>query len=99
MQREKCAMNQGLPDQTTTERDAFIDQLAAAFCRRGLRLPALIALEAGQPLAFLGGQILWLAEPALSLVVQGKTIRQTAQLLEDPTAVAALVHRLEHETP
>ncbi|MBK8987180.1 MAG: hypothetical protein IPM39_14055 [Chloroflexi bacterium] len=88
-------MNQETPDQTATDHNSFIDQLAAAFCRRGLRLPALIALEAGGPLAFIGGQLLWLAEPALSLVVSHETVRQTARLLEDPTAVAALVHRLE----
>ncbi len=92
-------MNQGLPDQTSTNQDTFIDQLAAAFGRRGLRLPALIALEAGSPLAFLGGQLLWLAEPALSLMMDRETIRQTARLLEDPAAVAALVNRLEADTP
>lgn len=91
-------MNQGLADQTGTDHERFIEQLAAAFCRRGLRLPALIALEAGQPLAFLGGQLLWLAEPALSLVIAGDTIRQAARLLEDPAAVTALVNRLEAET-
>ncbi len=88
-------MNQESPEQAATDHETFIDQVAAAFCRRGLRLPALIALEAGQPLAFLGGQLLWLAQPALSLFVADTTVRQAAQLLENPAAVAALVHRLE----
>jgi len=92
-------MNQGLPDQTVIERERFIEQVAAAFCRRGLRLPALVALEAGGPLAFLGGQLLWLAQPALSLIFPGDVIRQSARLLEDPAAVTALVKRLEAESP
>ncbi|MCA9872779.1 MAG: hypothetical protein KC441_03975 [Anaerolineales bacterium] len=92
-------MKHELPDQAATDHEKFIDQVSAAFCRRGLRLPALIALEAGQPLAFLGGQLLWLAAPVLSLVVADATIHQTAQFLEDPTAVAALIQRLEAEIP
>lgn len=92
-------MTQESPDRPATDQDKFIAQLAAAFCRRGLRLPALIALEAGRPLAFLGGQLLWLAEPALSLFVADRTIQQAARLLEDPAAVTALVSRLEADTP
>ena len=92
-------MNQGLPDQIATEGERFIEQVAAAFCRRGLRLPALVALEAGGPLAFLGGQLLWLAQPVLSLVLPADIVRQSARLLEDPAAVSALVERLEAESP
>ncbi len=77
------------------EQAAFLDQTADAIRRWGLRVPALIALEAGRPLAFLGGQLLWIAQPALSLFLPGQTIQQAAQLLEEPDAVAALAVRLE----
>ena len=58
---------------------------------------ATAVLEVGQPLAFLGGQALWVAQPALSLLFDQETIRQLALLLEDPTAVEALVQQLTQQ--
>ena len=77
------------------EQDTFLDQIADTIVRRGFHLPALIALDAGRPLAFLGGQFLWLAQPALSLIMSGRTLRQAACLLEEPETLAALAARLE----
>ena len=73
----------------------FLEQIAAFAEARGLRLPLLLALEAGRPLTFLGGQLLWVAQPALSLILPSQWIQQTAQLLEEPEAVEALILRLE----
>jgi len=73
----------------------FLEQVTELICRRGLRLPVLAVLEAGRPLAFLGGQFLWVAEPVLSLLLPGQLIRRCARLLETPSAVAGLVYRLE----
>jgi hypothetical protein len=81
--------------QLSPEYGPIIDQLADSICRRGWRLPALIALEAGRPLAFLGGQLLWVAQPALSLLLPSTAVRQVAALLEEPAAVHALAARLE----
>ncbi len=81
--------------QISPEQNRFLDQISDLICRYGLRLPALIALESGRPLAFLGGQALWVAQPALSLFVSGQTLRQMAGLLESSDAVAALAARLE----
>ncbi|HEX6383717.1 MAG TPA: hypothetical protein VF177_03505 [Anaerolineae bacterium] len=78
-----------MPDQE------WLDQFTDTLCRHGLRLPALIALEAGRPMAFLTGQLLWVAQPALSLFFSSKELYQMAQLLEEPAAVEALVTRLE----
>lgn len=75
--------------------DADIVHLAATLQRWGLGTPARIFLEAGHPATFLGGQLLWLAQPALSLFVPWRRIRQTAQLLEEPEKVASLVAHLE----
>lgn len=79
----------------TPEQTTFIADLAAFICRRGWRLPALIALQAGSPASFLGGQLLFVAEPALSLVMPSRWVQQTAHLLENPTAVNALIAQLE----
>lgn len=79
----------------TPEQDVFLEQVADFVQRSGLRVPTLMALAAGRPLAFLGGQLLWLLQPALSLLVPGKQVAQLAQMLEKPEAVSALVTRLE----
>jgi hypothetical protein len=81
--------------QTSLERDSFISQVAETLCRRGLRLPALIALDVGQPLAFVGGQLLWMAQPALSPFLSTHTVHRMARLLEEPAAVEALIACLE----
>lgn len=75
--------------------DADVAHLAAALSRWGLGTPARLFLEAGHPVTFLGGQLLWLAQPALSLFFPWQRIRQAAQLLEEPEKVAGLLAHLE----
>ncbi len=72
----------------------FIDELATAVRRRGWQTPVTILLEVGPPLHFIGEQMLWLAQPALSLFIPSHLIRQLAQVLAEPTAVHTLVGRL-----
>lgn len=81
---------------TTWTENPFLEQVAAFIEARGLRLPTLLLLEAGRPLTFLGGQLLWIAQPALSLIMPGQWLQQTAQLLEEPEAIEALIARLEN---
>jgi hypothetical protein len=81
--------------ETNWAENPFLEQVATFIQGHDLHLPLLLMLEAGRPLAFLGGQFLWLAQPALSLILPGQWIQQTAQLLEEPEAVAALIARLE----
>lgn len=47
-------------------------------------------LDAAQPLGPLGAQMLWIAQPALGLVVSGSSIHDLAQVLDDPAGVAWL---------
>ena len=72
-----------------------IQSVARAVRRHGLRLPALLVLEAGAPLAPVAGQLLYVAQPLLSLVTGRSAIGDLARLLEDRNAVAALVDELE----
>lgn len=88
-------INKQTAPQATTIQSGFLDQVATIIQRRGLRLPALIALQIGHPLTFLGGQLAWIAQPTLSLFMSTHTVHQIAQLLEDPTAVQGLIDRLE----
>jgi hypothetical protein len=94
-QSEKQRGNARAMKRTALERDAFLDKIADAICRRGLRVPALIALDVGGPLAFLGGQLLWISQPMLTLLMPGQMVSQAAQILEEPESVAALIARLE----
>jgi hypothetical protein len=72
-----------------------VGAIADTICRRGWRLPALVALEAGRPLAFVGGQLLWVAQPVLGLVLANEAVGHVASILEDPAAVAELIALLD----
>ena len=79
------------------EQDTMIRQFADTLTRRGLGEIALVALQAGQPLSFLGGQLLWVAQPALSIVFPSQKLAQVAHLLEEPAAVQSLIACLQSE--
>ena len=78
----------------SSNRDPLLDQIAAFLKQRGLHWAALTVLEAGQPLAFIGSQLLWFAQPAAALFGPTIRLRQLAELLEDPLAVQGLMDRL-----
>jgi hypothetical protein len=63
----------------------------------GLQLPALVVLEAGRPLAFVAGQLLWLAQPMLALLLPRSEVSRAAELLEDPESVQSMIDRLGPE--
>lgn len=78
----------------TPNHDPLLDKIAATLKQQGLHATALAFLEAGQPLAFIGSQLLWLAQPALTLLWPKVDLGQLAAIMEEPTAVRALMHRL-----
>ena len=75
--------------------DEFVVQLADAICTHGLRLPVLAGLEAGRPFSFVGGQLLWLLQPFLGLVISREKIGQAARLMEEPEGIDELIDQLE----
>lgn len=83
--------------QSQSPDDVFLHSLAEVITRRGLRTLALALLEAGRPLAFLAGQVLWVAQPALGLFWKRNSVTQLAQLLEQPEQISALIGFLEAE--
>lgn len=72
-----------------------IGRVARAIRRTGLRVPVLLLLDAGAPLAPIAGQLLYVGQPALALVTGRSAISTLAGVLEDPAAVAALIDDLE----
>ena len=75
--------------------EVLANRLADTVHRHGLRMPALIALDAGRPLSFLFGQFLWIMQPVLGLFFTGDSINELAVLLEDPASMDLLIDKLE----
>lgn len=75
----------------------YIDHVAKQIRKRGLAQPVRLGLEAGRPLTFIGGQLLWVAQPILGLIATNETIEMLARLLEQPEAVDRLLSFLDQE--
>ena len=86
--------NQKMMDMPPTQ-TRFSEEIAAFLRRYRLRLPALILLDAGRPLTFFGGQLLWVSQPLFSLFGKSTQVARMARLLEEPQAVAQLIQQLE----
>ena len=82
----------------TPDNSRLIEEATNAIDQYGLRPFARLLLEAGKPLALIGGQLLWIAQPALSLLLPAQKIGQWAHFLESPDALLALQHQIE-QTP
>jgi hypothetical protein len=76
------------------EKQRLVSQMADMLCDRGLGPTALIGLETGRPLAFLVGQLLWVLQPAMGLVIPRERLAQFAIILEDPKALNQLIGHL-----
>ena len=72
-----------------------IREVVKAISDRGWQNAVIFLLEMGQPLALLGGQLLWILQPALSLFISADAVSRTARLLEQPDAVNDLINQLD----
>ncbi len=70
---------------------ALLDRLAAEILHRGMREPALLALDSLKPLSGLGGQALLALKPFLA----STDWERAARLLERRQGLEGLVERLE----
>jgi|AMZC01.1.fsa_nt_AMZC01000528.1_3 hypothetical protein len=57
-----------------------------------------LLLDVSEPLGPLGAQVLWVAQPALSLMVSREAVADLAQVLERPGGVAWLRAQLAAES-
>ncbi|RLC64275.1 MAG: hypothetical protein DRI80_01815 [Chloroflexota bacterium] len=78
-----------------TDQDDLIRRLANKVRSRGLAAPAILFLELYRPLSYIGSQCMFLAQPLLDCFVDGASIGQLAELLDDGDAVEHLVRCLE----
>ncbi|MDG2093707.1 MAG: hypothetical protein P8J89_00355 [Phycisphaerales bacterium] len=80
-----------------TERQAEIcDRVCKAVVKRGMTLPALMALEMSRPLNYVASQAIHFFTPIISVILDGPTIEEFATFLEQRGSVEYLCQRLEH---
>ena len=85
-----------LPQTMNNEKQAdLIEGTVKEIQRLGLVDLTTAILDGLRPIAFIGGQLLWLAQPALSIFMDSKRITGLAQLLEQPEAIDSLLEHLE----
>ena len=73
----------------------FAEKVANKIINLGLTTPAILLLEAHKPLAFVGSQLLLVAQPTLDVFLPPNLIRNTSNLLSDPNQLEKLITRLE----
>lgn len=77
------------------DQTGFIDKIANKIADLGLIAPAIFLLEANKPLAFIGSQLLLVAEPTVDILWPDSVTRNMADLLADPDQVDRLIASLE----
>lgn len=80
-----------------SENDDQVRHFGSQITRAGLGPIALFLLEPGRPLALLAAQLIWLAQPVLSLAWQPQKVAQWARFLEQPGSIEALIEHIEAE--
>jgi hypothetical protein len=73
----------------------FSQQLAQKITSLGLTGPAIVLLETNKSLAFLGSQLLLVAQPTLDIFFAPQLTRQTIDLFADPAQVEQLIVALQ----
>lgn len=73
----------------------FVTQVAQKIIDLNLTMPALLLLEAHKPLAFVGSQLLLIAQPTLDLFMQPGLVENMVDLLASPADLETLLQHLE----
>jgi hypothetical protein len=91
----------GIPDPGEDYREALIERVARRVEAAGMSAPAIAFLESSRPLAFLGSQMLLVAQPMLSPFLSflssssSSSLDVWIEILEDRGSVERLERRLE----
>ena len=76
----------------------LIERVADFLVRRGLTAPALMLLEVGRPLNFVGSQLLVFLSPFLSLIFKPEELKRFTRLLARRGSVDALVEAISRRS-
>lgn len=80
---------------TQMNQKAFIEKVADKIADLGLTGPAILLLEANKPLAFIGSQLLLVAQPTLDIFLSPDFTQNTINLLADSDQLEQLITNLE----
>ena len=75
--------------------EPFIQQISDKIRQLGLSTPAILLLEAHKPLAFIGSQLLLIAQPSLDIFLPKNLITRSVDFLAEPTHLEQLITNLE----
>ncbi|MCX6367428.1 MAG: hypothetical protein NTX57_12045 [Armatimonadetes bacterium] len=87
--------NEPLPE---AEREALLEKISTQVVKRGLSVPAIIALEMHRPMAFMLSQSLIALTPLFGPLVGLNRMQVFGRLLAEPGGVEALIRRIEDKT-
>jgi hypothetical protein len=77
------------------EENPFIKKVSDKINDLGLTAPAILLLEAHKPLAFLGSQLLLIAQPTLDIFLPKTFTQNSINLLAAPSQLEQLIDTLE----
>ncbi len=83
----------------TPRRQQLIDRFVRRIDGLGLTAPAILFLEMHKPLAFMGAQLLWAAQPFLNLGFSNADLSDFTAIIEERAGVEELIRRLESSKP
>ncbi len=84
-----------LEDIPEDEQHALLENLAQWIVRRSLTTPAILFLETGKPLNFLGSQLLIAFSPFVQAFFKGEKYHKIALILEKDENVELLLQYIE----
>lgn len=84
-----------LEDIPESEQRALLEKVAVWIVRRGLTTPAILFLETGKPLNFLGSQLLIGFSPFIQAIFKGDEYQKFALILEKDANVELLIELIE----
>ena len=84
-----------LEDIPETEQHALLKKVATWIVRRGLTAPAILFLEIGKPLNFLGSQLLIGFSPFIQAIFKGDEYHKFALIMEKDANVDRLIELIE----
>ncbi len=85
-----------LEDIPESEQHALLEKLAHWITRRSLTAPAILFLETGKPLNFLGSQLLIAFSPFVQAFFKGDQYHKIALILEKDENVELLIQLIEN---
>ena len=87
-----------LEDIPESEQRELLEKVATWIVRRGLTTPAILFLETGKPLNFLGSQLLIGFSPFIQAIFKGVEYQKFALILEKDANVELLIEMIERNS-